>query len=74
MFAMATTVAADCDSPSDPEVKMTPVTRRTANNTKVKRFGLIPCMRKHPEKSSVAQSLDGIGRLAGSLRFPVAEN
>jgi hypothetical protein len=28
-------------------------------------------MRNHLEKSSVAQSLDGIGRLAGSLRFPV---
>ena len=28
-------------------------------------------MRKLLEESSVAQSLDGIGRLAGSLRFPV---
>jgi hypothetical protein len=29
-------------------------------------------MRNHLDRSSVAQSLDGIGRLAGSLRFPVA--
>jgi hypothetical protein len=42
------------------------------NNISVKCFGLFPCMRNHLDRSSVAQSLDGIGRLAGSLRFPVA--
>jgi hypothetical protein len=42
------------------------------NNISVKCFGLFPCMRNHLDRSSVAQSLDGIGRLAGSLRFPEA--
>ena len=71
MFAMATTDAADCDRPSAPDVTRTPVTSRATNSRSGKGFGLFPCMRNLLERSSVAQSLDGIGRLAGSLRFPV---
>src|SRR5262245_36345205 len=71
MFAMATTVAADCDKPSDPGVTKTPAANTTANKISGMRLGLFPCMRNHLDTSSVAQSLDGIGRLAGSLRFPV---
>src|SRR5262245_22276770 len=70
MLPMAITVAADCERLSVAEVTRTPVTKRAANNMSGKSFGLFPCMRNHLEKSSVAQSLDGIGRLAGSLRFP----
>ena len=70
MFAMATTVAADCDRLLEPEVTKTPVTHRDTNKMSENRFGLFPCMRNHLETSSVAQSLDGIGHLAGSLRFP----
>src|SRR5262245_66196658 len=71
MFAMATTVAADCPITSWTDVTTTAVTN-TANNKNGIRFGLFPCMRNHLERPSVAQSLDGIGRLAGSLHVPVA--
>ena len=46
------------------------MTTRTVNNMIVKCFGLYPYMSNHLDKSRVAQRLDGIGRLAGSLRSP----
>jgi hypothetical protein len=62
MFAIAMTIAADCETPSAPEVAVTPaiITAVKINEIIGNSDDLAPSMRKHLENPSVAQSLDGL--------------
>jgi hypothetical protein len=56
MFAMAMTVAADCESPSNGEVTIVPTAINATNDMKRKKFGLVPSMRNHLESRALRRA------------------
>jgi hypothetical protein len=70
---MAIIVASFWAKPTEPTQAKAPATMAAKRMRLMgwKLRGLLPSTRNLLDRSSVAQRLDGYGRLTGSLRFPV---